>query len=151
MVIAVDFDGTCVTDEFPKVGKEIGAAPVLKALTENGHLIVLNTMRGHYPKVEGKDVLADAIKWFEDHHIPLFGVNENPEQARWTSSPKVYAHLYIDDCALGIPLKYHGNDRPYVDWLEVLHLLRKERLIGYKQYNHLFELVCTDQSRVKMR
>ena len=64
MVIAVDFDGTCVTDEFPKVGKEIGAAPVLKALTENGHLIVLNTMRGHYPKVEGKDVLADAIKWF---------------------------------------------------------------------------------------
>lgn len=29
MIIAVDFDGTCVTHEFPKVGEEIGAAPVL--------------------------------------------------------------------------------------------------------------------------
>lgn len=25
MIIAVDFDGTCVTHEFPRVGKEIGA------------------------------------------------------------------------------------------------------------------------------
>lgn len=30
MIIAVDFDGTCVTHEFPYVGKEIGAAEVLK-------------------------------------------------------------------------------------------------------------------------
>lgn len=34
MVIAVDFDGTCVTHEFPKVGKDIGAVPVLKELVE---------------------------------------------------------------------------------------------------------------------
>ena len=32
MDIAIDFDGTCVTHEFPLVGKDIGAAPVLKAL-----------------------------------------------------------------------------------------------------------------------
>lgn len=30
MIIAVDFDGTCVTHEFPRVGAEIGAAEVLK-------------------------------------------------------------------------------------------------------------------------
>lgn len=147
MVIAVDFDGTCVTDEFPKVGKEIGAAPVLKALTENGHLIVLNTMRGHYPKVEGKDVLADAIKWFEDHHIPLFGVNENPEQARWTSSPKVYAHLYIDDCALGIPLVQKGSRKPFVDWCDTLTLLRKKGLLGFHTTNKLWGVVCSEFQR----
>ena len=147
MVIAVDFDGTCVTDEFPKVGKEIGAAPVLKALTENGHLIVLNTMRGHYPKVEGKDVLADAIKWFEDHHIPLFGVNENPEQARWTSSPKVYAHLYIDDCALGIPLAQKGGRKPFVDWCDTLTLLRKKGLLGFHTANKLWDVVCSEFQR----
>lgn len=163
MVIAVDFDGTCVTHEFPKVGKNIGAAPVLKCLTENGHNIILCTMRSHlddttnhaHNSLSGdrvdNDTLQEAIDWFKANDIPLYGVNENPSQKDWTSSPKIYAHLYIDDAALGIPLKYHGNDRPYVDWLEVLHLLRKKRLIGYEQYNHLFELVCTDQSRVKMR
>jgi len=28
MEICIDFDGTCVTHEFPKVGKDIGAVPV---------------------------------------------------------------------------------------------------------------------------
>ena len=37
MIIAVDFDGTCVAHEFPKVGKDIGAAPILKKLVEKGH------------------------------------------------------------------------------------------------------------------
>jgi hypothetical protein len=32
MIIAVDFDGTCVTHDFPHVGKDIGAVPVLKEL-----------------------------------------------------------------------------------------------------------------------
>jgi hypothetical protein len=30
VIIAVDFDGTCVTHEYPKVGRDIGAVPVLK-------------------------------------------------------------------------------------------------------------------------
>jgi len=38
MVIAIDFDGTCVTHDFPKVGKDIGAVPVLRELVENGYL-----------------------------------------------------------------------------------------------------------------
>lgn len=47
MVIAVDFDGTCVTHEFPKIGKDIGAIPVLRKLVEKGHQIILYTMRSH--------------------------------------------------------------------------------------------------------
>lgn len=43
MIIAVDFDGTCVTHEFPRVG----AAEVLKELTDKGHKIILFTMRSH--------------------------------------------------------------------------------------------------------
>ena len=112
--IAVDFDGTCVTHEYPKVGKDIGAVPVLKKLTDSGHKIILNTMRS------GKE-LAAAIKWFIDNDIPLFGANENPTQKSWTTSPKVYADLYIDDAALGCPLKKdpYISDRPYVDWNEI--------------------------------
>ena len=114
MYIAVDFDGTCVTHEYPKVGKDIGAVPVLKNLTDSGHKIILNTMRS------GKE-LADAIKWFIDNDIPLFGANENPTQKSWTTSPKVHAHIYIDDAAIGCPLKMDTfiSDRPYVDWEKV--------------------------------
>lgn len=111
--IAVDFDGTCVTHEYPKVGQEIGAAPVLRELTDAGHQLVLFTMRSG-------DELNDAVEWFKSWGIPLYGKNRNPTQDEWTTSPKAYAHLYIDDAALGVPLSYPSNgDRPYVDWPEV--------------------------------
>ena len=45
LIINVDFDGTCVTHDFPQIGKEIGAAEVLKKLTYNGHNLILFTMR----------------------------------------------------------------------------------------------------------
>ena len=57
MYIAVDFDGTCVTHDYPRIGKEIGAPKVLKRLVEAGHKLILNTMRS------GKE-LQDAIHWF---------------------------------------------------------------------------------------
>ena len=134
MVIAVDFDGTCVTHEFPKVGKDIGAVPVLKKLVEKGHQIILHTMRSHPDRdnqgktfsgeVISNDTLQDAIDWFKENDIPLLGVNENPTQKRWTSSAKIFAHIYIDDAALGCPLKQSSlSDRPYVDWERVKALL----------------------------
>jgi len=119
MIIAVDFDGTCVTHEYPKIGKEIGAAPVLKWLTDNGHKIILHTMRGKLDN--GKGDLDDALWWFKEHDIPLFGVNENPTQISWTQSPKPYAQLYIDDAALGCPLMLNPalSDRPFVNWARI--------------------------------
>lgn len=123
MIIAVDFDGTCVTHEYPKVGKDIGAVPVLKKLTDSGHKIILNTMRS------GKE-LAVAIKWFIDNDIPLFGANENPTQKSWTTSPKVHANLYIDDMALGCPLIFdHAiSSRPFVNWNAVEEYLEKNNI-----------------------
>ena len=130
MIIAIDFDGTVVTHEYPSVGKDVGAVSVLEDLIYNGHKLILNTMRS------GKE-LSDAVKWFENNNIELYGINENPTQKSWTTSPKVYAQLYIDDAALGIPLieklmEKNGftiNDRPYVDWLQVRKLLVKHNII----------------------
>lgn len=118
MIIGIDFDGTCVTHDYPEVGKDIGAVSVLKELVSNGHQFVLNTMRS------GKE-LQDAVDWFNSNGIPLYGVNENPTQKQWTTSPKVYAHLYIDDAALGCPLKIDENlsNRPFVDWEVISFLL----------------------------
>lgn len=45
MVIILDFDGTCVTHDYPNVGHDIGAAPVLRKLVAEGHQLVLFTMR----------------------------------------------------------------------------------------------------------
>ena len=111
MYIAVDFDGTCVTHDYPRIGKEIGAVKVLKRLVEAGHKLILNTIRS------GKE-LQDAIHWFNKNEIELYGVNENPTQKHWTTSPKVYAHMYIDDAAFGCPLRNvpDFSDRPFVDW-----------------------------------
>lgn len=124
MYIAIDFDGTCVTHDYPRIGKDIGAVTVLKRLVNSGHKLILNTMRS-------ADELADAIQWFIDNDIPLYGVNENPTQKSWTNSPKVYAHLYIDDAALGCPLKMDLNlsNRPFVDWEVVSSLLEDNALL----------------------
>lgn len=110
MIIAVDFDGTCVTHEYPRVGRDIGAENVLRGLVKRGHALILWTMRSG-PQ------LADAERWFADRDIPLFGVNENPTQHEWTGSPKAYAQLYIDDAAFGAPLlPGHKGERPYLNW-----------------------------------
>lgn len=72
-------------------------------------------------------LLQDAIDWFKENEIPLWGINENPKQKEWTSSPKIYANIYIDDAALGTPLRYAkecGLYRPYVDWDKMRILLR---------------------------
>lgn len=136
MEICIDFDGTCVTHEFPEVGKEIGAAPVLKKLVAAGHNLILFTMRSNRlekskindnPEIEDVygSFLLDAVHWFTKHNIPLYGINENPRQG-WTTSPKAYAQLYIDDAALGCPLIYNPeiSNRPFADWVTIEELLK---------------------------
>ena len=145
MEILIDFDGTCVTHEFPKVGKEIGAVPVLRELIANGHNLILFTMRSDLEKkeidplinprilnVQGNH-LSDAVSWFKKHGIPLYGIQKNPTQHTWTSSPKAYGQIMIDDSAVGCPLIYSTfngvEQRPYVDWQKVREILQSSRVL----------------------
>ena len=139
MIIAIDFDGTCVTHSFPELGKDIGAIPVLKELVNKGHQLILWTMRcdgqieqqfGNY-KMHGGNFLTQAVNWFEENDISLFGIQRNPVQDTWTTSPKAYAQLYIDDAALGCPLKFKPefDARPFVDWVEVEKLLIQQGIL----------------------
>ena len=138
MIIAIDFDGTCVSHAFPEVGKEIGSPEVLRKLVDNNHQLILWTMRSDVENVPSPEFdglfsgkyLTDAVEWFNQNNIPLYGVQTNPTQKEWTTSPKVYAHLYIDDSALGIPLIYDENeDRPYVDWKKIEDWLKEKGYI----------------------
>ena len=108
-IIALDFDGTVVTHAYPEVGEDIGAVPVLKELVAQGDKLILWTMRHD-------QLLEDAVAWFRKHEIPLWAVNENPTQERWTTSPKIHADLVIDDSALGCPTCFlDGERRPAAD------------------------------------
>lgn len=123
MIIAIDFDGTCVTHAYPVVGHEIGASYVLRKLIKNGHQLILWTMRSD-------DRLQDAVDWFKKNRIKLYGINSNPTQNAWTNSPKAYAQLYIDDAALGCPLHLSKlSERPYADWIEILKVLKTNEII----------------------
>ena len=123
-IIAVDFDGTCVEHNYPAIGMEVeGAVEVLRALNKRGHRIILNTMRSG-------EKLDAAVKWFRDRKIELWAVNRNPEQEEWTSSPKVYADLYIDDSALGCPIMFiDGVRRPVVKWSKIRMLLENDGVL----------------------
>lgn len=133
MDILVDFDGTCTTHNFPNIGHDIGAQEVLRDLVLAGHRLILFTMRSDnngFKRPNGKidnNGLTDAINWFKDNDIPLYGIQENPTQKAWTSSPKAYGQLIIDDICLGIPLKVNLelSDRPFVDWPKCRVLMEK--------------------------
>jgi hydroxymethylpyrimidine pyrophosphatase-like HAD family hydrolase len=124
LIIAVDFDGTCVEHDYPAVGLDVeGAAETLRALNKRGHRLILYTMRSG-AKLEA------AQRWFKQHNIELWSVNRNPEQEEWTESPKVYANYYIDDSALGCPIMFiDGVRRPVVNWAKVRELLEYNRVL----------------------
>jgi len=114
-IIGIDFDGTCVTDLFPYVGDNIGAASVLRELADKNLLILYTVRDGKY--------LQDAVDWFKYNHINLYSVNYNPEPV--SSSPKLYCDYHIDDRNIGTPL----TDKGYVDWNKMLVLLRQKNLL----------------------
>lgn len=138
--IVIDFDGTVVTHDFPRIGKDIGAVPVLRELISNGHRLILFTMRSDIeapassdPEIhcQGGRYLTDAINWFEKHEIPLYGIQVNPDQKTWTTSPKAYGKVIIDDAALGCPLQFNRklSSRPFVDWKKVRRQLVSLRML----------------------
>lgn len=142
MKIAVDFDGTCVRHRFPKVGEDVPyAVDVLKRLVQKGHQLILYTMRSDIDEVKqdepiegiehphGGNYLTEAIEWFKKHDIPLYAIQKDIGQEDWTKSNKCYAQMYIDDAALGCPLIFPFQDRPYVDWHEVANRLSQRGIL----------------------
>lgn len=97
MTIAVDFDGTLVTHEYPRIGKPIPfAIDTLKKLQQEGHQIILWSVReGH--------LLQEAVDYCAGRGFEFYAVNTNyPEEApEDRPNRKVTADLYIDDRNLG--------------------------------------------------
>lgn len=98
MIIAVDFDGTIVEHEYPKIGKEIPfAITTLKMLIEQRHRLILWTVR------KG-DLLQEAVDWCKERGVEFYAVNKNfPEEEMGCNGgySKINAEIFIDDCNLG--------------------------------------------------
>ncbi len=98
MIIAVDFDGTIVTHEYPKIGKPIPfAIDTLKKIQADGkHQLVMWTVR------EG-DLLEEAVQYCRERGLEFYAVNNNyPEEApEHKMARKLTADLWIDDRNLG--------------------------------------------------
>ncbi len=98
MTIAVDFDGTIVTHEYPRIGREIPfAIDTLKRLqSEQHHLLILWTVR------EGQE-LIDAVEYCKNRGLEFYAINNNyPEEMPADGEPrKLKVDLFIDDRNLG--------------------------------------------------
>lgn len=117
LTIAIDFDGTIVEHEFPAIGPEVpGAFAWMATLQSRGAKLILWTMRS--ANQAGGDPLQEAVDFCRSKGITFHGINSNPEQ-HWSSSPKAYAHVYVDDAAFGCPLLENPRGRPFVDWSAV--------------------------------
>ena len=121
-IIGIDFDGTVVTHEYPRVGRDIGAVPVLKRLVDSGNKLILFTMRD-----SRNGTLQDAINWFKENGIELYGVNTNPTQADWTDSPKAHCNFYIDDAALGIPKNFDWKTGSFLLYFSKRKIVTRHR------------------------
>ena len=124
MIIAVDFDGTIVTHEYPKIGKEIPfATQTLKMLAKDGHRLILWTVR------EGR-LLEEAVKWCNERGVEFYAVNKDyPEEELDNNnhySRKLKADIWIDDRNVGgLP-----------DWGTIYRIISEKRTYE--------EILCTD-------
>ena len=98
MIIAVDFDGTIVEHEYPKIGREIPfATETLRKIQQNPHhRLILWTVR------TGKE-LDEAIEYCRERGVIFYAHNENypSEKLDQETSRKLSADLFIDDRNIG--------------------------------------------------
>ncbi len=96
MTIGVDFDGTIVEHEYPKIGKPIPfAIDTLLKLQRDGHTLILWTVR------DG-DLLQDAVDYCAKKGLTFYAANKNyPEEDPTKASRKLAVELFIDDRNLG--------------------------------------------------
>lgn len=98
--IAVDFDGTIVTDKFPDIGEpNLDLVEWLKQYRVNGGKLILWTSRNNICD----NALDKAVDFCTSLGLEFDAINENlkENQIRWGGDTrKVLADYYLDDKAV---------------------------------------------------
>ena len=119
MIIAVDFDGTIVSHQYPAIGEELPfATETLRQLIADGHQLILWSVR------EGK-LLDEAVAWCRARGVEFWAVNRDyPEELQKNNnhySRKLKADVFIDDRNIGgLP-----------DWGQIYHMIHDR--ISYRR------------------
>ena len=115
--ILVDFDYTitktsCWKDETFVINHD--CFPVLRKWQDKyGVKIILDTMRG-------EDNISPAVELLEENGIFVYGIGENPLQAKGEGcTKKIWGVFSIDDRNFGSPLIEEEGCRGYIDWKRV--------------------------------
>jgi hypothetical protein len=91
LIIAVDFDGTIVENDFPEIGKELpGAIRTLKDLQAVGHKIIIWTCRC-------EPYLSPMTAWFKEKGFTPDAVNSNLGNVSGFAMPKIFYDVLFDD------------------------------------------------------
>jgi hypothetical protein len=119
MIIAVDFDGTIVEHEYPKIGKtKLFAFETLKQLEKDGHKLILWTFRTG-------DLLEEAVSFCKQNGVNFYAVNNSfPDEPfdPQNASRKIAADLFIDDRNFG----------GFPGWSKIWETLGKNK-VNFKQ------------------
>ena len=127
MIIYLDFDGTVVEHEYPKIGRNnYGCIDIIKKLQDAGHDIILNTYRADCNDGTLEDALSyineDYWMFSKDEDITMNPINKHTPlkifPSNWNLKEAIAnGVMFIDDIANGIPLKPSCMVRhAMVDW-----------------------------------
>jgi len=113
-IIAIDFDGTIVKDNYPQIGElKDNAVFVINKLKHEGYHLILWTSRTGFK-------LAQAVEFLTKNGITFHGYNESCpaslEKYGDIDTRKIYADLYIDDKIL---------IRPVPEWTEIYEMIHQ--------------------------
>ena len=98
MIIAIDFDGTIHSGQWPAIGEPLpGAKEAINNLRAEGHYVIIWTCREGVQQTEMVNWLLqqgigfDRVNDHEPGNLAMYGY----------AARKVYAHVYIDDKNVG--------------------------------------------------
>jgi len=108
--IAVDFDGTLCTVNYPEIGEpRPRIIDIVKHWKDDGHTLILWTCR---VDMDDRKYLTEAVEWCKEQGLEFDFVNENdPKRIALYSmdTRKVSADLYFDD--KNVQLDIEHDDR----------------------------------------
>ena len=98
MIIAIDFDGTIVEDEYPGIGPaKIFAFDTMKEMVKHRHQLILWTPR------EGK-LLDEAVEYCRENGLEFYAINRSYPEEKFDpkdASRKIICDLFVSDKNFG--------------------------------------------------
>ncbi len=126
LIIAVDFDGTIVEHEYPRIGKQkTFAFQTLKELKKQGHTLILWTYRaGKY--------LDEAVEYCRQNGVEFYAVNKSYQEEVYDQSisRKINADIFIDDRNVG----------GFLGWSKIWEILSQQSDCGIEAMQREDEL-----------